>query len=313
MTDTPSAASSDPSRQRPRVVIAGGSGFLGRRLAAVLGGNGYDVIILTRGNPRPAVGPISFEHWQPEQSEANGSLAALLSGSRAVVNLCGESIGGRRWTERRKAQLIASRVVPTEVLVAACAAADPAPATFIQASGVGFYGPGNKAVNEESGRGNDFLADLADQWEAPLTGLPDSVRAITARLGVVLGQGGGALGQMLLPFKLFVGGPIGKGTQWLSWIHLHDATEILAAFVADPQASGAYNVVAPNPVHNSEFAEAAGKALGRPSAMFTPRFVLTALLGEQATLVCDGQQAVSERLTHEFSYPEIGSALASLV
>ncbi|MEM8766351.1 MAG: TIGR01777 family oxidoreductase [Pseudomonadota bacterium] len=313
MTDNPTPAATSETT-RPRVVLAGGSGFLGRRLAAILGGNDYDVVILTRGNPRPPVGPISFEHWQPDQGDASAALGELVSGSQAVINLCGESIGGPRWTEARKAQLIASRVVPTERLVAACAAAEAPPAVFIQASGVGFYGIGNKAVDEESGTGGDFLADLARQWEAPLTALPGNVRAVTARLGVVLGQGGGALSQMLLPFKLFVGGPIAKGTQWLSWIHLHDATAILAGFIDDAAASGVYNVVAPNPVRNSEFAEAAGKALGRPSWMFTPRFVLTAMLGEQATLVCDGQQAVSKRLDHsKFDYPDIGTALASLI
>lgn len=314
MTDTPTADAPEPAREKPRVIIAGGSGFLGRRLAAVLGGDGCEVVILTRGKARAPVGPIRFEHWQPEDRDADGTLAQQVSGAKAVVNLCGEPIGGPRWTEARKARLIASRVVPTEVLVAACAAAEVAPGAFVQASGVGFYGIGNKAVDEESGSGDDFLADLARQWEAPLAGLPDKIRAIRARLGVVLGSGGGALGQMLLPFKLFVGGPIGKGTQWLSWIHLHDATAFLARFIDDPEASGVYNLVAPKAVRNSEFAEAAGKALGRPSWMVTPRFVLTAMLGEQATLVCDGQQAISRRLgSKDFAYPDIGAALDNLL
>ncbi len=298
---------------RPCVVIAGGTGFIGRRLAAVLGGSGHDVIILSRRTPRPPVGPVRFVQWYPGTDRDVAPLAGLLAGCRAVVNLCGEPVGGPRWTAHRKAQLIVSRVQPTETLVAACRAADRPPEAFIQASGVGFYGIGNKPVDEHSGSGDDFLAGLARQWEAPVAELPDGVRAITVRLGVVLGRGGGALAQMLMPFRVFLGGPIAKGTQWLPWIHLHDAAAILAELIDDPTAEGIYNLVAPNPTRNVDFAEAAGRALRRPSWMITPRFVLKALLGEQATLVCDGQQAVSKRLRHTWLFPDIDSALADLI
>lgn len=310
MTDQPN---NEPAalETRPRVVIAGGSGFIGRRLAAVLGGAGYDVVILTRGRPRPPVGPVSFASWQSDN--ADQALIQLLSGSQALVNLCGESIGGPRWTESRKALLVSSRVTPTETLVQAVNDAAEPPALFVQASGVGYYGTGNKAVDESSGNGDDFLADLARQWEAPLEVLREDVRPVIARLGVVLGRGGGALGQMLMPFRLFVGGPIAKGTQWLSWIHLHDAAAILKELIEGPESRGVYNLVAPNAVRNIDFAKAAGAALGRPTWMFTPRFALRALLGEQATLVCDGQQAVSTRLKHDFAYPDIEAALADLV
>ncbi|TNF83223.1 MAG: TIGR01777 family protein [Gammaproteobacteria bacterium] len=317
MSDQPDDNQDQPDA-RPSVVIAGGRGFIGRRLAAVLGGDGYDVVILTRGPARQPVGPISFANWQPSHTgqsdeQPDAALIDLISGSQAVVNLCGESIGGPRWTDKRKALLIDSRVGPTETLVGAINAADDPPGVLVQASGVGFYGTGNKAVDESSGSGGDFLADLARQWEAPLTSLREEVRPVLARLGVVLGKGGGALGQMLMPFKLFVGGPIAKGTQWLSWIHLHDAAAILKALIEDPESRGPYNVVAPNPVRNIDFAESAGAALGRPTWMFTPRFALNALLGEQATLVCDGQQAVSTRLRHNFEYPDIEAALSDLV
>lgn len=301
----------DQTPARAKVVIAGGSGFIGRRLAAVLGGAGYDVVILTRGRPRPAVGPVSFASWQPDGS-TDANLSQQLEGCHAVVNLCGESIGGPRWTEKRKAVLVSSRVLPTETLVQAINTLSQPPALFVQASGVGYYGPGNKAVDESSGNGSDFLAGLARQWEAPLQFLRDDVRPLVARLGVVLGKGGGALGQMLMPFKLFVGGPIARGSQWLPWIHMHDVAAILKGLIEDPESSGVYNLVAPNPVRNADFAEAAGKALGRPTWMFTPRFAMNALLGEQATLVCDGQQAVSKRLTHPFLFPDIDAALADL-
>ena len=158
----------------------------------------------------------------------------------------------------------------------------------------------------------ELVGMMARQWEAPLAALRDDVRPVVARLGVVLGKGGGALSQMLMPFKLFVGGPIAKGTQWLPWIHLHDASAILKQLIEDPESTGIYNLVAPQPIRNADFAEAAGHALGRPTWMFTPRFALKALLGEQATLVCDGQQVVSTRLDHTFQYPDIEVALADL-
>ena len=313
MNEPPAEAATETIRAHPRVVLAGGTGFLGRRLAAVLGGGGYDVVILTRGSTRPPVGPISFAAWQPESENGIQALAGILSGAHAVVNLCGESIGGPRWTDRRKAALIASRVTPTTRLVAAANAADIPPGVFLQASGVGYYGVGSKPVDESSGNGDDFLAELAQQWEAPLCSLRADVRVVIARLGVVLGRGGGALSQMLAPFRMFVGGPIATGNQWLSWIHLHDATAIMAALIADEKSSGIYNLVAPGVIRNAQFAEAAGAALGRPAWMITPRFVLKGLLGEQATLVCDGQQAVSRRLNHDFDYPEIKGALENLV
>jgi uncharacterized protein (TIGR01777 family) len=327
MTNQPNTEPADPGAPdaaaapgKPRIILAGGSGFIGRRLAAVLGGAGYDVVILTRGRVKPPVGPISFVTWQPDAVQSADlpsdreadALAQLISGSHAVINLCGESIGGPRWSEKRKALLVASRVTPTETLVQATNLAAEPPVLFVQASGVGYYGPGNKAVDESSGAGEDFLASLAVQWEAPLKSLREEVRPVIARLGVVLGKSGGALAQMLMPFRLFVGGPIAKGTQWLSWIHLHDAAAIIKALLEDPDSRGIYNLVAPKPIRNADFAEAAGAALGRPTWMFTPRFLLTTLLGEQATLVCDGQQAVSTRLEHNFEYPDIKAALADL-
>lgn len=304
----------NPEADRPRVIIAGGSGFIGRRLAAVLGGSGNDVIILTRKGVRAPVGPISFAVWDPEAADAAADLTALCEGARAVLNLCGESIGGPRWTATRKASLIASRVLPTRKLIEGINRCNRPPEVFIQASGVGYYGTGTDPVDERAAAGNDFLADLSRQWEAPLEALRPDTRAVTARLGVVLGKGGGALPQMLMPFRLFVGGPIASGNQWLSWIHLHDAAAILARFIEEPGSSGIYNLVAPGPVRNQAFARAAATALGRPGWMFTPRFVLKALLGEQATLVCDGQQAVSTRLgDYAFRHPTIEAALTDLL
>lgn len=307
---------SERPADRARIIIAGGKGFIGRRLAAVLGGAGYEVIILTRSNPGPPIGPIRFVQWSGIEALPTDSWPTLLEGAHAVVNLCGESIGGPRWTAARKRRLLESRVAPTEALVQAINACQRPPSLLVQASGVGYYGPGMKPVDESAGKGSDFLAELAGHWESPLLELRDDVRQITARLGVVLGKTGGALGQMLMPFRLFVGGPIASGNQWLSWIHLHDAAGALATLIGDPTSRGNYNVTAPNPVRNVEFAELAGRSLGRPGWLFTPRVVLKILLGEQATLVCDGQQAPPERLLkvpYTFTYPTLDSAFETLI
>lgn len=300
--------------ERPRVVIAGGTGFIGRRLAAVLGGTGHDVVILSRSPERPPVGPVRFAHWSGRPGDADASWPSAIEGARAVVNLCGAPIGGPRWSAARKAELLSSRVEPTRTLIEAVNAAARPPSVFVQASGVGYYGTGNAPVDESSPAGNDFLANLAVQWEAPLETLRPDVRGVITRFGVVLGRNGGALAQMLLPFRLFVGGPIASGNQWLSWIHLHDAAGIVHRLIDTPDSQGVYNVVAPEPVRNAEFARTAGAALHRPSFLFTPRFLLKALLGEQATLVCDGQQVIGRRLSDfPFTYPTLEAALEHLV
>ena len=299
---------------RRRVIIAGGTGFIGRRLSAVLGGAGFDVIVLTRSTPRPPIGPVHFVQWQG--TDDGESWRKLLDGAHAVVNLCGETVGGPRWTDARKAYLMDSRIIPTQALVSASNAATTPPAVFVQASGVGYYGTGVEAFTESSARGSDFLADLAGRWEAPLEDLREEVRPVICRLGVVLAKKGGALTQMLMPFRMFVGGPIASGNQWLPWIHLHDAAAALALLIDDSASRGIYNLTAPNPVRNVDFAQLAGKAIGRPSWMFTPRVVLKLLLGEQSTLLCDGQQVLPQRLQEaqfEFTYPVLAEAFESLI
>lgn len=303
------------TESRPTAVIAGGTGFLGLRVAAVLGSAGFDVTVLSRAPLRPAVGPVRFVQWRGVHAAKGDTWPAALDGARVVVNLCGQPIGGPRWTAARKREILDSRTLPTEALVAVANEARQPPGVFIQASGVGYYGIGDEPRVESSPAGSDFLADLAVRWEAPLGELDITVRPVIARFGVVLGQQGGALAQMLLPFKLFVGGPIASGRQWLSWIHLHDAVAALAWLIDRDDARGAFNVTAPNPVRNVDFAKAAGAALHRPAWMLTPRIVLKGLLGEQATLVCDGQQVLPERLEglgFRFDFPTIESALEDL-
>lgn len=294
---------------RAPIVIAGGTGFIGRRLAAELAADGESVIILTRREARD-VANVRFVHWQPGQ---DGDWQQALDGAAAVVNLCGESVADGRWSEARKRLLIDSRVEPARALVAACNACSRAPGRLLQASGVGYYGTGERTCTERAGPGQDFLADLARVWEAPAADaeLPSAM----LRFGVVLGARGGALPRMLLPFRTFTGGPIGNGAQWLSWIHLADATAAVRHLLSLPDLEPAYNVTAPEPVRNAGFAEAAGRALHRPNWLPVPKTLLRLMLGEQAMLVCEGQRAVPNALSKtgfEFRFPGIDSALADL-
>jgi hypothetical protein len=292
------------------IVIAGGTGFIGRRLAAELASAGESVIILTRREARD-VDSIRFLRWQPGRA---GEWQQALEGAAAVVNLCGESIAEGRWSEARKRVLIDSRVEPARALVEACSACSRPPGRLLQASGVGYYGTGARTCSERTGPGQDFLAELARAWEAPAAdaGIPAAV----LRFGVVLGARGGALPRMLLPFRAFTGGPIGNGAQWLSWIHLADAVSAVRHLLSLQDLGSVYNVTAPEPVRNAGFAEAAARVLHRPDWLPVPKSVLRLMLGEQAMLVCEGQRAVPEALLREgfeFRYPDIESALADLV
>lgn len=294
---------------RERIVIAGGSGFIGRALARALAADGHAVAVLTRGSTQDAEPGVHYLHW--DGATPDGDWVEALRGARACVNLCGGSIGAGRWTAARKRELIDSRVGPARTLNAALARLDVPPAQLLQASGVGYAGTGAACTDETTAPGDDFLARLAVTWEATLAETP--VPATALRFGVVLGAGG-ALPRMLLPFRFCVGGPIGTGTQWLSWIHIDDAVAAIR-FVIDRGLTGPVNVTAPNPVQNRDFAAIAGRVLRRPALLPTPALALRVALGEQATLVCDGQRAVPARLRaagFSFRYPELEPALRAL-
>ncbi|MFU8815484.1 MAG: TIGR01777 family oxidoreductase [Pseudomonadales bacterium] len=314
--------------QGQTVVVAGGSGFIGRHLTPALAAAGYQVVVLGRGRqPAGDARPdgVRFVTWQPGAPDA---WQQHLSGARAVVNLCGAGIGDGRWTAARKRELLDSRTVPSHALVAACNALEHPPAMLLQASGVGYYGTGtgDATVDESSAPGEDFLARLAVAWESPLEDAALAAAGVTAvrlRFGVVLGRDGGALPQMLLPFRLFAGGPVASGQQWLSWIHVDDLVAALLHLIgastdAVPTTPlpAAFNVCAPHPVQNREFAASAARALHRPAWLRLPRMALQAALGEQATLVCDGQRALPRALQatgFEFRYPRIDQALQQLL
>ncbi len=312
------------STRSMRIVIAGGTGFLGSPLAEVYAEDGHDVRILTRGLPvgesqhdsGTGVPGITRVGWKPDGQ--SGPWSPVIDGADAVINLAGEGIGERRWTPQRKAQLRDSRIVPTRTLAAAIAGAASPPPVFVSGSGVGYYGAsGDDPKTESSAPGDDFMAHLSEDWEAEARRAESAAtRVVLLRTGIVLERSGGALPKLTKPFLLFAGGPLGSGRQYLSWIHRHDWIEIVRWIVATPAAAGPMNATAPGPVTNREFARALGTALRRPSFLPAPAFALKLLLGEMADpLVLTGQRVLPARaqaLGYQFRYPDIEQAFRGI-
>ncbi len=285
-----------------RVLLTGGTGFIGSRLKARLG-NGHAVRVVSRG-------PGGDVTWEPS------ALRAAVAESDAVVHLAGENLIARRWTPAQKARLRASRVDTTGQL--AEAVADARPRVFVTASAIGYYGasPDRRFVAGD-GPGDDFLARLCADWEAARQPAVDAgVRTATVRIGVVQGRGGGALEKMLLPFRLGVGGPLGHGRQWVSWIHLDDLLAMFVWLLDDERTQGVYNGTAPNPVTNRELSRALGRVLHRPAVLPAPGFVLRIALGEVAGLLLEGQHVTPGRALEagfRFRFPEIEPAFRDLL
>lgn len=309
-----------------RVIVAGGSGFLGRALVAALIGRGDDVIVLTR-SPRTATdapsgagGSLRDVEWHPMDDAARGASGWMtaVDGADAIVNLTGASIGEGRWTKARKAELRDSRTRPTRKLVDAVRAAARRPAVFVQAAGVGIYGTSSNTVIDESfPPGDDFLAQLGITWEAeaqPAAAL--GCRLVILRSGVVLGRNASAVAKMAMPFRFFVGGPVASGQQYLSWIHLDDWVSLVIWTLDTPAVNGVINATSPEPVTNAEFSRAMGRALRRPSWFPVPAPILRLLFGEMAeTVLIRGQRAVPKRareLGFRFSHPGIGDAMRDI-
>ncbi|MCP4200343.1 MAG: TIGR01777 family protein [bacterium] len=300
-----------------RVAITGGTGLVGRALAAVLTDAGHEVVILSRrpDGVRGFPAGVSAEGWDTVSADR---LIPVLEAVDGVVHLAGENIGSGRWTERKKRRIRDSRVRSTEALAAAFAGCGNRPGVLVQGSAVGFYGPrGDESVPETTAPGTDFLALVCRDWEAAgESAEPLGVRRVVARTGVVLAVEGGALPRIVLPFKLWVGGAVGSGRQVLPWIHLQDEVEAIVHLLEDDGAEGAFNLAAPGAVSNRQLAHAIGKVLRRPSFVPTPGIALRLILGEMATLVLDGQRAVPERLLergYEFRFPEVEGALRDLL
>jgi len=299
-----------------KVLITGGTGFVGTQLTARLIQDGNEVTILTRSpkGPTGTASGISYLHGDPTQK---GPWQESIKNHDAIVNLAGASIFNK-WTEAYKKLIIESRMTTTRNLVEGIPAHGDKKMTLFSTSAVGYYGfHGDEELVEESPPGNDFLARLAVEWETEAFKAKErSARVVITRFGIVLGEKGGALGQMIPLFKKFIGGPIGSGRQWFSWVHIKDLAEAFVFLMHHPEISGPVNLCAPKPVRNKDLAAALGKTLHRPSFMPAPGFMIKLVLGEFGSVILEGQRVIPRRLLDSgfaFQYPDIDRALQSIV
>ncbi len=300
-----------------RVIITGGSGLIGQALAADLLKDGYEVIVLSRNAQRRGANLPSgmrFETWDGASAQGWGH---LVEQGAAIVNLAGENIGERRWTETRKQAIIESRLRAGKAVSEAVALARNKPGVVIQASAIGYYGAHtDEILTEKSPPVDDFMRRICQQWEPATAPVEQAgVRRVVVRSGVVLSRQGGAFPRMIMPFNFFAGGPLGSGKQWISWIHVRDEVAGLRFLMDKPNASGVYNLTSPYPLKNVDFERAIGGVMRRPAIIPTPAFAIRLLFGEMAITVLEGQRVAPERLEKEgfvFHFPRIEEALRDL-
>jgi uncharacterized protein (TIGR01777 family) len=299
-----------------RVIVTGGSGLIGRVLVDSLAKDGHEVIVLSR-NPdaiKNLPGGARAEKWDGKTAQDWGK---LVNGAEVIVNLAGATIS-ERWSDAQKKLIRESRVNAGKAIVEAVKAAEKKPRVMIQSSAVGYYGPrGAEEITEESSAGNDFLANVCKDWESSTAELESlSVRRVIIRTGVVLDKHGGALPRMVMPVKMFVGGPLGSGKQYFPWIHLQDEVAAIRWLIDNSNARGVYNLSAPRPLTNKEFTQAIGKVLGRPTFMPVPAFAMRTMFGEMSTLLLDGQREMPMRLVKDgfkFKFTDAEAALRDVL
>jgi uncharacterized protein (TIGR01777 family) len=300
-----------------KIVVAGGTGFIGRAVVDCFLTRGAEVIVLSR-QPKGRVDSsnvkIKTAHWDAKNQ---GEWCAVLEGTDAIINFCGANISARPWTAEYKQILRQTRLDPVNALLSAIASCQCPPKAFINASAIGFYGnAGDVLLDETKARGEGFLAELCADWEhAVFQARNYGVRVVTPRMGIVLGAGG-VLDKILPAFRRGLGGPLGSGRQWMSWITVDDLAETFYVMAQDQRFEGAVNCTAPMPVTMHDFCAALGSVLRRPSWLRCPAFVLKVLLGEMSDVVLGGQRAIPSKLLTAgfvFRYPSVHSALTEIL
>jgi len=299
-----------------KIVITGATGMIGSLLVERLATRFDTALVLLSRKPAQEF-PVANRQWLAWQPGASGEWQRAIDGADAVINLAGEPIAGKRWSPRQKLILRSSRIEATQSLVEAIGKSKVKPKTLISASAVGYYGPhGDERLNEDSKPGDDFLSRLCVDWESEAKKAESfGVRVSVLRTGIVLAKGAGALQKMVPPFKLFAGGPLGSGLQWMPWIHLDDEVGLIEFLLDRADARGPFNGTAPNPVTMAEFSQALGRALNRPSWASVPPSVLALMLGEMADMLLTGQRAIPDaalKLGYQFKYPHLADALSAL-
>ena len=294
-----------------KIVITGASGFIGRRLLAALGG--HSLAVLSRRADAFQPPGAALVVWNPMEGPPD---PAALAGTDAVIHLAGEPVA-QRWTPAAKARIRESRVTGTANLVRGLGRLNPRPAVLVCASAIGYYGArGDEVLDESASPGSGFLPEVCTAWEREAEAAESvGVRVVRVRIGIVLAPEGGALQRMLPPFRAGLGGPLGAGKQWMSWIHLHDLVSLILHVVENP-LSGAVNGTAPHPVTNAEFTRQLGRTLRRPAFLPVPGLALRVLFGEMSEVLLSGQRVVpfaAEASGFRFSYPELNAALRDLL
>ena len=297
-----------------KILITGGSGFIGTSLIKELHAAGHEVIITTRQE----ASNVRAEHAVPLQWTPPDLIPSdIISTIDAVINLAGEPIAPKRWSEERKKRILSSRIDTTRALVESIELSYKKPKVLISASAIGYYGPRNdEFVNEDAEPSSDYLAGVCLKWEAEAQKAEAlGLRVVRVRIGGVLGKGGGLLAQMEGPFNAFAGGPLGSGKQWFSWIHLDDLVGIFKYALENDAVSGPVNGTAPNPVTNRQFSKALGRALHRPAVVTVPAFAVKLALGELGGLLLTGQRVMPEKALeagYKFKYTNIDEALKDI-
>ena len=298
-----------------KLIVTGGTGFIGRALCQTLEHDGHEVVILTRSCGAQVQGRQRLVSWAPP---APGPWQREIDGADGIVHLAGESVVAKRWSAEQKRRITDSRIGSTIAVVEAIRQAARKPAALVSASAIGYYGPrGDEPLREDAPPGSDFLAQVCRQWEQAAQGAEAlGVRVVRLRIGMVLAPDGGALAKMLLPFKLGLGGPLGSGRQWVSWIHRDDVAGLIRWALRETRVKGVVNATAPSPVTMREFARALGGALHRPAVLPVPGVAIRLLMGEVAELLLSGQRVLPDAATRfgfQFAYPLLADALSACV
>lgn len=298
-----------------KIAIAGGTGFVGKALTEELVQKGHEVLILTRNIPHSSEQKVRYVKWLGDCTRPEFEL----DGVDAIINLAGESLNSGRWTEDRKERIYNSRIQASREIIRMISNMKNKPATLINASAVGYYGNSRtKTFTEDSTeKARDFLGEVVWSWEEEArSGEEFGVRVVFARFGVILGKEEGALPKIVLPYKLFAGGTVGSGQQWISWIHIDDVVGLVRFALENKDISGPLNVVSPTPVTMKEFGKSVGKVLKKPHWLPVPSFALKLLLGEMSILVLEGQKVLpkkAEKHGYKFIYSYVDEALENIL